>query len=230
MSPKRSASTSPEPSTSRLGWLGRLARSRRLCFSLQPTRGHAKHTPTDILGSQADAGAQVVQIFDSWASELQPQDFDVFSGPYIQKVIDSVRKTHPDLPIILYISGELASVLTGSRSAVCVAKALICMRARQAQAAAACAHCASHLRPGAHAALHPSASPLGCRHQGMALDLPLPPSPHPPAPPAGSGGLLERMAACKPDIISLDQSVDFKDGVKRCGPTFAYQVRTRPAP
>ena len=47
----------------------------------------------------------MVQIFDSWASELQPQDFDVFSGPYIKKVIESVRKTHPNLPIILYISG-----------------------------------------------------------------------------------------------------------------------------
>lgn len=47
-----------------------------------------------------------MQIFDSWASELQPTDFDVFSGPYIKKVIDSVRKTHPNLPIILYISGE----------------------------------------------------------------------------------------------------------------------------
>jgi uroporphyrinogen-III decarboxylase len=35
---------------------------------------------------QADAGAQVVQIFDSWASHLSPQDFDVFSGPYIKKV------------------------------------------------------------------------------------------------------------------------------------------------
>ena len=41
---------------------------------------------------QADAGAQAVQIFDSWASELAPQDFDVFAGPYIQRIIDSVRQ------------------------------------------------------------------------------------------------------------------------------------------
>lgn len=41
----------------------------------------------DVCGVlQADAGAQVVQIFDSWASHLSPQDFDVFSGPYIKKV------------------------------------------------------------------------------------------------------------------------------------------------
>jgi len=42
---------------------------------------------------QADAGAQVVQIFDSWASHLSPQDFDVFSGPYIRKV--SYGPIHP---------------------------------------------------------------------------------------------------------------------------------------
>lgn len=64
--------------------------------------------------------------------------------PYIKKVIDSVKQTHPDLPIILYISG--------------------------------------------------------------------------------SGGLLERMAAANPDIISIDQSVDIVDGIKRVGSGFAIQV------
>lgn len=102
----------------------------------------------DYCRFQADAGAQVIQIFDSWASNLQPQDFDVFSGPYIKKVIDSVKRTHPDLPIILYISG--------------------------------------------------------------------------------SGGLLERMAACNPDIISIDQSVDMVDGIKRVGTGFAIQGNMDP--
>ena len=40
---------------------------------------------------QADNGAQVIQIFDSWASELQPQDFDVFSGPYIKRIISAFK-------------------------------------------------------------------------------------------------------------------------------------------
>ncbi len=53
---------------------------------------------------QADQGAQMVQIFDSWASELSPKDFDIFSRPYISRIIDSVRSTHPDLPITLFIS------------------------------------------------------------------------------------------------------------------------------
>jgi Uroporphyrinogen decarboxylase (URO-D) len=60
---------------------------------------------------QADSGAQAVQIFDSWASHLAPQDFDVFAGPYIKRIIDDVKSTHPDLPIILYISGSGAHLL-----------------------------------------------------------------------------------------------------------------------
>ena len=55
---------------------------------------------------QADAGAQVVQIFDSWASHLSPQDFDVFCAPYIKRIVDSVKQSHPNLPLILYISGS----------------------------------------------------------------------------------------------------------------------------
>lgn len=47
----------------------------------------------DYVRYQADAGAQVVQIFDSWASELAPQDYDVFAAPYTKKIIDSVKKT-----------------------------------------------------------------------------------------------------------------------------------------
>jgi len=56
--------------------------------------------------AQADAGAQVVQIFDSWAAHLAPRDFDIFAGPYIKQIVDSVKQTHPDLPLILYISGS----------------------------------------------------------------------------------------------------------------------------
>lgn len=45
---------------------------------------------------------------------------------------------------------------------------------------------------------------------------------------SGSGGLLERMAACNPDIISIDQSVDIVDGIKRVGDKFAVQGNMDP--
>ncbi|XP_010921115.1 uroporphyrinogen decarboxylase [Elaeis guineensis] len=55
---------------------------------------------------QANKGAQAVQIFDSWATELSPVDFEEFSLPYLKQIVDSVKETHPDLPLILYASGS----------------------------------------------------------------------------------------------------------------------------
>lgn len=46
---------------------------------------------------------------------------------------------------------------------------------------------------------------------------------------SGSGGLLERMAACQPDIMSIDQHVDMRDAIARIGPDFAVQVRLIPS-
>lgn len=55
---------------------------------------------------QADNGAQAVQIFDSWATELSPADFEEFSLPYLKQIVDTVKQTHPNLPLILYASGS----------------------------------------------------------------------------------------------------------------------------
>lgn len=55
---------------------------------------------------QADNGAQAVQIFDSWATELSPTDFEEFSLPYLKQIVETVKQTHPNLPLILYASGS----------------------------------------------------------------------------------------------------------------------------
>jgi uroporphyrinogen decarboxylase len=55
---------------------------------------------------QIDSGAQVVQMFDSWAGHLSPQDYDTFALPYQQRIVQQVKETHPDTPLILYISGS----------------------------------------------------------------------------------------------------------------------------
>jgi uroporphyrinogen decarboxylase len=55
---------------------------------------------------QIDCGAQVVQIFDSWAGQLTPDDYERFAMPYEKMIVDRVKVTHPNTPIILYISGS----------------------------------------------------------------------------------------------------------------------------
>lgn len=58
---------------------------------------------------QIESGAQVIQIFDSWAGCLAPADYDAFAAPYQKKVINKIKKAHPEVPIIMYIknSGSL---------------------------------------------------------------------------------------------------------------------------
>ena len=67
---------------------------------------HFAESIATYLRYQIDSGAQVVQMFDSWAGQLSPLDYDIFAAPYQKKVVDLVKQTHPDTPIILYISGS----------------------------------------------------------------------------------------------------------------------------
>ena len=67
---------------------------------------HFAESIGEHLKYQIKSGAQIVQIFDSWAGQLSPQDYDIFAGPYQKKVVDIVKKEYPDTPIILYISGS----------------------------------------------------------------------------------------------------------------------------
>ncbi|MDY7013111.1 MAG: uroporphyrinogen decarboxylase, partial [Cyanobacteriota bacterium] len=55
---------------------------------------------------QIDCGAQVVQLFDSWAGQLCPRDYETFALPYQQQIVRQVKETHPDTPLILLISGS----------------------------------------------------------------------------------------------------------------------------
>jgi len=56
-----------------------------------------------FLNAQIEAGAQVVQLFDSWAGELSREDYEQFALPYEQKIFASIN--HGDAPAILYING-----------------------------------------------------------------------------------------------------------------------------
>jgi uroporphyrinogen decarboxylase len=53
---------------------------------------------------QIESGAQIVQIFDTWAGQLNPADYKIFALPYEKRIVDQVRQVYPDVPLILYIN------------------------------------------------------------------------------------------------------------------------------
>ncbi len=56
--------------------------------------------------AQIEAGADIVQIFDTWAGILTPHDFHEFSLEYIGEIIRIVKnETHHDAPIVVFCKG-----------------------------------------------------------------------------------------------------------------------------
>ncbi len=55
------------------------------------------------LEAQIDAGAQAVQIFESWLGELGREDLEEFSFPYLARIAAAVRKT--GAPAIFFATG-----------------------------------------------------------------------------------------------------------------------------
>ena len=53
---------------------------------------------SDYLTAQIRAGAQVVQVFDSWVGALAPQDYAAFVQPYSKKLLDAAHAT--GVPVI----------------------------------------------------------------------------------------------------------------------------------
>ncbi len=57
------------------------------------------------LSGQIDAGAEAVQLFDSWAGSLSPLQFERWVVEPTTRIVDAVRKLHPDTPIIGFPKG-----------------------------------------------------------------------------------------------------------------------------
>src|SRR5438045_1414770 len=56
---------------------------------------------TAYLNAQLAAGAQALQIFDSWAGALGPEDYARFGEPYLARVIQGLKRD-ADTPVIVF--------------------------------------------------------------------------------------------------------------------------------
>ncbi|MBM6927703.1 uroporphyrinogen decarboxylase [Parasutterella secunda] len=78
---------------------------------------------TAYLNAQIEAGAQAVQIFDTWGGTLSESSFKEFSLAYMQKIIDGLHKTYDGerIPVIVFTKGGgqwLESIATCGTDAV----------------------------------------------------------------------------------------------------------------
>ncbi|HSV12281.1 MAG TPA: uroporphyrinogen decarboxylase, partial [Hanamia sp.] len=82
-------------------------KAKQFCFT-QPELAHQllqKITDTTIryLKAQTKAGADVVQVFDSWSGCLSPEDFKRFAQPYLIQIADALKD---NAPVILFPKGS----------------------------------------------------------------------------------------------------------------------------
>ncbi len=82
-------------------------KAKQFCFT-QPESAHRllqKITDVTIkyLKAQAKAGADVLQVFDSWSGMLSPADFKIYAQPYLIQISDAL---HTEVPVILFPKGS----------------------------------------------------------------------------------------------------------------------------
>jgi uroporphyrinogen decarboxylase len=80
--------------------------AKAFCFS-QPELAHRllqmiTDTTIDYLKAKVDAGVDAVQLFDSWGGLLSPEDYNIFSWPYIQQIVTALKD---DIPVIVFGKG-----------------------------------------------------------------------------------------------------------------------------
>lgn len=80
--------------------------AKAFCFT-QPDTAHKllqmlTDTTVSYLKAQVAAGADVVQLFDSWGGLLSPEDFEEFSLRYMRQIIAALQ---PVAPTILFAKG-----------------------------------------------------------------------------------------------------------------------------
>jgi uroporphyrinogen decarboxylase len=85
--------------------------TKSFCFT-QPELAHRllqmlTDTTIAYLREQIKAGADIIQLFDSWGGLLSPDDFEIFSLQYMRQIVQSINT---ETPTILFAKGAWGSI------------------------------------------------------------------------------------------------------------------------
>ena len=69
----------------------------------------------DYLSGQIAAGAEAVQLFDSWAGSLSPEQFERWVIAPTARIVAALKARHPDTPIIGFPKGAGAKLAAYAR-------------------------------------------------------------------------------------------------------------------
>lgn len=82
---------------------------KRMCLE-EPAMAHtflSKYTDSLCLyaSHQIDSGAQILQIFESWAHHMSEEQFLTFAKPYVQRIAQYLKQKHPSVPVVYFANG-----------------------------------------------------------------------------------------------------------------------------
>lgn len=69
----------------------------------------------EYLSKQIEAGAEAVQLFDSWSGSLAPSEFERWVIAPTARIVDAIGRLHPDTPVIGFPKGAGAKLAAYAR-------------------------------------------------------------------------------------------------------------------
>lgn len=72
-------------------------------------------TSVDYLAGQIEAGAEAVQLFDSWAGSLSPEQFERWVIAPAAAIVKKLKARHPDVPVIGFPKGAGGKLIAYAR-------------------------------------------------------------------------------------------------------------------